>query len=397
MTRLGIFMSHPIQYQVSLLRYLASREGIDLTVYYYWDFGLKESYDPEFGGTVKWDLPLLEGYKHRFLKNISFRKGTNFFGCINPGAILPILMRKQDAVLVFGWALFSNWLVVLAALLSGTPILLCGESPMSHEISKSGVSKTFRRFLLKRLFAVIDGFMYIGSENRKFYQSYGVPADKLFFSPYAVDNERHYRACQLLQSSDTESSPRSDAERDSVIILFVGKLIEKKRPMDLLKAFHLLQQQRPGKPHALWFVGDGQQRNELEAYVETHHVSDVKFWGFQNQTALPRFYFSADIFVLPSGYGETWGLVVNEAMCYGKPVVVSDRVGCGSDLVTPDNGFRFPFGDVTRLVECLSILVRDDERRGKFGNKSLDIIRNFSQESAAGQVAATAKRLSAPR
>ena len=118
---------------------------------------------------------------------------------------------------------------------------------------------------------------------------------------------------------------------------------------------------------------------------------------FQNQTKLPKFYAEADIFVLPSGYGETWGLVVNEAMLYGKPVIVSDLVGCGDDLVTDKNGFRVPFGDINALSHAIQVLVDRDDVRSHFGRQSKRIIKNFSQEIAAASIAKTALLLSSER
>lgn len=385
MTRLGIFMSHPIQYQISLLRNISKHEGIDLLVNFYWDFGINENYDPEFGSKIKWDLPLLDGYKSRFIKNYAKHKSTSFFGCINPGVVSPILRREFDVILIFGWALFSNWLVVLAALLSRTPILLCAESPLSHESPKKGFVAKIRRGTLKILFSNVSGFLYIGRENRLFYESFGVPSKKLFFAPYAVDNNRHVETRKKTPSDRNTAAP--------VKILFVGKLIEKKRPMDLLQAFHKLQEKLGGSKAELWFVGSGIQQADLEAYVAKHDIKGVTFWGFQNQTELPRFYTDADIFVLPSGYGETWGLVVNEAMCHGKPVIVSDLVGCGRDLVTGNNGFRFPYRDVPRLAEALGKLVSDSALRSRFGKESFKIIQGYSQEVSAGNIANAATKV----
>lgn len=385
-TRLGIFMSHPIQYQISLLRNISKQKDIDLLVNYYWDFGINESYDPEFGGKIKWDLPLLDGYKSRFIKNYAKHKSTSFFGCINPGGVLPILRKEFDAVLIFGWALFSNWLVVLAAVLSRTPILLCAESPLSHETPKKGLFGKTRRIVLKTLFSTVSGFLYIGQENRLFYESFGIPAEKLFFAPYGVDNTRHVQ--------HRKGNPDSDAAASSVKILFVGKLIEKKRPMDLLQAFHRLQVELGESVAELWYVGSGIQQADLEAYVAEYDVKNVIFWGFQNQTELPRFYADADICVLPSGYGETWGLVVNEAMCHGKPVIVSDLVGCGRDLVTEHNGFRFPYKDVAGLAVALKHLVSDNELRRRFGQESFRIIQGYSQEISAENIAKAAIKVS---
>jgi glycosyltransferase involved in cell wall biosynthesis len=384
--RLAIFMSHPIQYQVSLLKHISMSDGIDLEVYFYWDFGYKDTYDQEFDSKIKWDLPLLDGYKNRFLKNFSIKKGTHFFGCINPSVIFPVLFKKHEVVMIFGWALFSNWLVFLAAILSRTPILLFAESPLSHELIKSGFFNKFRQKLLKVLFNLIDGFIYIGEENKEFYESYNIPESKLYYAPYAVDNTRHQRSKNEIEISGIRSDISIEKVTNSVVILFVGKLIEKKRPMDLLKSFKKLQDDSSNKKILLWFVGDGEQRIELKEYVEQYQINDVKFWGFQNQTELPHLYALGDIFVLPSGYGETWGLVVNEAMCYAKPIVVSDLVGCGKDLVTPNNGFIVPYSDNEKMANAIKLLVENDQLRKDFGKESERIIKNFSQEICAKKI-----------
>ena len=392
--RLAIFMSHPIQYQVSLLKNISMSNGIDLEVYFYWDFGYKDTYDHEFDSKIKWDVPLLDGYKNRFLKNFSIKKGTQFFGCINPSVIFPFLFKRHDVVMLFGWALFSNWLVFLAAILSRTPILLFAESPLSHELVKTGIFNKFRRKLLKGLFSLIDGFIYIGEENKAFYKSYNIPDSKLYFAPYAVDNTRHLKSKNEIEISGIRSDISIEKVPNSVVILFVGKLIEKKRPMDLLKSFKKLHDENFSKNLLLWFVGDGKQRNELENYVDNHKLGGVKFWGFQNQTELPHLYALGDIFVLPSGYGETWGLVVNEAMCYAKPIIVSDLVGCGKDLVTPNNGFIVPYSDSEKMANAIKILVESDQLRKDFGKESASIIQNFSQEICAEKIAIAASTIS---
>ena len=382
MTRLGIFMSHPIQYQIGLLKNIARQRDVDLLVNYYWDFGVDETYDLEFGKKIKWDVPLFEGYKYQFIKNYAKKKSTSFFGCINPGVVLPILRNEFDVVLVFGWALFSNWLVIMTALMSKTPILLCAESPFSHEATKMGFCGKVRRIVLGTLFSKVSGFLYIGNQNLLFYESFGIASEKLFFAPYAVDNTRHIEY--------QKTSVEDDCISSTVKILFVGKLIEKKRPMDLLKAFHGLQSALHESTTELWFVGNGVQQLDLEDYIAKYGVKGVTFWGFRNQTELPRFYDDADICVLPSGYGETWGLVVNEAMCYGKPIVVSDLVGCGSDLVTDNNGYIFPCKDVEKLEDVLKKLVSDESLRKKFGQESFKIIQGYSQEISAYNIASAA-------
>ena len=122
-------------------------------------------------------------------------------------------------------------------------------------------------------------------------------------------------------------------------------------------------------------------RLELEKYIKENNLRNVHFVGFKNQTELPQYYAMADIFVLPSGIGETWGLVVNEAMCFGLPVIISDMVGCGKDLVKHgENGYIFPLGDVEKLAEYLADLIKNSKKRKLFGKKSFEIIQDYSHK-----------------
>lgn len=379
--KLAVLMSHAIQYQVPLLRKIAARKGVDMTALFCWDYGIGKTFDKEFGREVQWDIPLLKGYSHKFLRNYSPRPSSDFWGQLNFGVVHELATGHYDAILLFGWNSFANWLVFLTAALFRTRIILHSESPLKQELLKSRWKLFFKKILFAFLFRRVSAFLYIGEENRKFYLHYGVPEQKLFFAPYAVENDRYLIAAK-------EFSPERDALRekmgitDKVVILFTGKLIPKKRPMDLLRAYERASVDPGFRGRiALLFVGDGALRGELEAYVKEHVIKNVHFAGFQNQTELPGYYTVADMFVLPSGIGETWGLVVNEAMCFGLPVVVSDMVGCGADLVHPGkNGFIFPLGDINGLAECIREVAESKERRTSFGRASSDIIRGYTQE-----------------
>ena len=97
-----------------------------------------------------------------------------------------------------------------------------------------------------------------------------------------------------------------------------------KNPMLLLQAYERLKQ--PNK--ALAIVGNGLLRRDLEEYVIDHKLKSVYFFGFKNRYEVPDYYAIADVLILPSDQ-ETWGIVVNEALCFGLPVIVSDQVGAG--------------------------------------------------------------------
>ncbi len=378
--KIAIIASHPVQYQTPFFKKLAKESWIDLTVYFCWDFGIESTYDKQFGRELKWDIPMLGGYHHVFLKNFSPKPSSDFWGQINPGIIKKLYVNKYDTVLVYGWNSFTNWLVFLTAFFLKIPIFLQGESPLNQELKKNNFKIHLKKLVLGNLFKTINSFLYIGKENKKFYAYYGVPEKKLFFSPYAVDNERFMKAKTEIDKNTARKKINIPAE--SFVVLFVGKLIEKKRPMDLLCAYELLtaNYQLPVIP-SLVFVGDGTLRQSLEDYVKARHLKNVFFLGFQNQLDLPFCYAAADVFVLPSGLGETWGLVVNEAMCFGLPVLVSDIVGCGPDMVrSKENGFICKVGDIKSLSENILSLVMDSNLKKIFSRKSEELVKNYSYE-----------------
>ncbi len=122
--KLAVLTSHPIQYQAPLFKKLVERPEVDLTVYFCWDFGVKEEYDVEFGKKIKWDIPLLEDYKYKFLKNFSLKPSSKFWGQINFGITNELRKNNYDAILVFGWNSFTNWLFFLTSFWHKTPVFL---------------------------------------------------------------------------------------------------------------------------------------------------------------------------------------------------------------------------------------------------------------------------------
>ncbi len=365
MHRLAIFASHPIQYQTPLFKAMARDGRVVPQVYFRTRGATEPAYDPEFGKVIQWDLPLLEGYEHSFLSS-SFE--------------LPRLLFKKrfDGILVFGWNSFEIALIALAALFSGTPLFLRSESPWNQEVEKGSFLQQMKRIVLRYAFKMVAGFLFIGKENKEFYKQLGVSEKKLFFTPYAVDNDR------LLREAE-EFLPRKDNIRQELglptakkVILFVGKLIPKKNPMDLLLAFGDLSREDV----ALVFVGEGMLRPALEKTIREKNIEDVHFAGFKNMQEIGRYYAAADFFVLPSGQGETWGLVANEAMCFGLPIILSRRVGSASDLVEEDrNGYTFRLGNVSELRDALLRLIEEPKKCEEFGRASRAIVERYSFEA----------------
>lgn len=381
-----VFLSHPIQYVSPLLRELAMHTK--LKVYYYGGQSAVND-DKGFGQKVTWDIPLLDGYDHVFLMNASSSKGMNtrFFDAIN-WSIFKMLRQSDDkVVIVNGWAYMSDWFVLFAAKLYNKKVWMRAEMPWNQEeLKPKSVKKSIKFILFKYLIFkfFIDKFLYIGSQNKKFYRMHGVNESRLVFAPYAVDNQRF----QSLKSDGLSARKKWGIDKRKIIILYSGKLIEKKRPSDLLKAFHQLNDPNT----VLFYMGDGPLRNELDAYIAEHKVKNVVISGFINQSEIGTIYSMADLFVMCSGIGETWGLSVNEAMNFSLPVIVSSTCGSSFDIVENGvNGYVFREGDINALTESLHSVVNDTTLRVKMGEASKEKINQFSHQITIQNIKAELK------
>lgn len=341
--RLAVVVSHPIQYYSPWFRWMRAR-GWTLRVFYLWDFGVTQHNDPEFGRTLAWDVDLLSGYEHEFVPNVARDPGTHHFrGLDNPGLAARLRAWSPDTVLLFGYNYLTHLKLIFG---SSTPLVFRGDSHLLDQPRPP----LLKRWLLSRLYARFAAITYVGQANRDYFRAFGVPEAKLFHAPHCVDAARFTPTDATLAEAATLR--RSLGLERKRIVLFAGKLIPKKQPLELLTAFLALA--RPDT--ALVFVGDGEQLPTLQALAATHPEAAVRFLPFANQSEMPVRYLLADVFALPSrGPGETWGLAVNEAMHIGVPCLVSDRVGCQRDLVTDgQTGWVFPAGSPAGLSEALS-------------------------------------------
>lgn len=377
--RLAILISHPVQYFAPLFRRLAEQPEIDLTVLYCSLQGATTMNDPGFGVSFAWDTPLLEGYRYKELKNYWHGDLKGFFSCINPGVISGIMKGAYDAIIIFGWGAFTYWLAFAGARLAGVPWMLFGDTNVLQEDGKRGFKGSLRKLLLTSLFDSTAAFLATGTFNRMFYERMGAPRTRCFDAPMGIDNDFYGRRAQIAKMHREEIRQRYGIPPDLTLLLFSGKLVSHKRPQDLLGALAVLQPHFPRLGVA--FAGDGVLRNNLQSESARRKLANVYFLGFRNQSELPEIYASADCLVLPSSY-EPKGLVVNEAMACGLPVIVSNRTGVwgpGDILRDGENGFVYPCGNINALAEAVQKLGADHGLR-RMGERSLEIIRDFGYE-----------------
>ena len=345
--RIGILTSHPIQYQAPWFRELAKEVKLEVFFAYH---PSAEEQGEGFGKAFAWDVDLLSGYSHRTLVNVAKSPGAaHYGGCDTPEIARLIREGGFQAFIVNGWYLKCYWQAVNACRKAGIPVLVRGDSQLMTPRSKlKEWAKTVAyRQMLKRF----DGFLTVGQRNQEYLRHYGVPEGKLHRAPHFIDNS--WFAIRTAEESDIVRSLRTEwqASDQDFVVGFAGKLIAKKRPFDLLAACALLP---PSIGCRLVFIGAGALEESLRDQASKLGLVPV-FSGFKNQSELPAAYGALDALVLPSDGGETWGLVVNEAMACGTPVIVSESCGCAPDLVEPGvTGFTYPTGDVTALAEQLT-------------------------------------------
>jgi glycosyltransferase involved in cell wall biosynthesis len=375
MPRLAIISTHPIQYYAPLFRRLSTRDELDVHVFYGWEGPSTGDYDPGFDEEVTWDIPLLDGYPHTFLENKSTDPGTHhFWGLVTPDLVPSIEAWGPDAVLVFGWNFWSH-LGALRHFHGRVPVLFRGDSTLLDETP--GLRRWGRRLFLLWVYRHVDRALYVGQNNREYFEAHGLSDDQLTWVPHAVENSR------FADASDAEEKAQQwraeiGIPGDAPVVLFAGKLGRKKAPDVLLDAFLQLRRE---EAH-LAVVGSGPMEHKLVTQAEDD--SHVHFLGFQNQSRMPVVYRLGDVFVLPSrGPGETWGLAVNEAMACRRPVVVTEKVGCAPDLVDDANGRIVPPEDADALADALNELLADRDRLRAMGRRSTERIQEWSVSVAA--------------
>jgi glycosyltransferase involved in cell wall biosynthesis len=253
------------------------------------------------------------------------------------------------------------------------PVLLRAESTL-HDRARSRTKLLAKELFFRVLRSQVSAVLAIGEANARYWRHYLGEDMPIFRMPYAVDNSFFQRRADEAAGGRDALRTELGLEPERPVILFASKLQERKRCADLVAAHAMLGEPRP----CLLIVGDGEERKHLEQQAGGN--PDIRFLGFRNQTELPRFFDLCDVFVLPSRH-EPWGLVVNEAMNAGRPVVVSDDVGCQEDLVREgETGAVFLVGGVRALAEALERVLGEPGVAARMGVAARARIDAFSFE-----------------
>ena len=366
---------------------MAVHPALDLHVAYCSLRGAEAGHDPEFGATIQWDVPLLDGYSWSKVPNRG-SGGESFFGLFNPGMWKLIRCGNFDAILCFtGYPCATFWIARAAASLSRTAFLFGTDAITVASRDGRVWKRRVKRVVWPLLFRLADQVIVPSSGTRELMLSLGLPNDRVTLTPYSVDNDWWIQKSAEVNRASVRAAWGASAA--DAVILFCAKLQPWKRPLDLLRAFAKAKLSNA----LLVFAGEGPLRAQLESESAALGIAArVRFLGFVNQTQLPAVYTSSDLMVLPSEY-EPFAVVVNESMCCGCPVVASDRVGAARDLVAPVcPEFIYSCGDTDALAAVLQRADADRTWLSGLGRAARARMETWgSPENIAGTVEAIAR------
>ena len=351
--RLAMIVSHPIQYYVPLYRLLAQRQDVELKVFFTWHAGTAAVEDHGFRSSIAWDIPLTQSYSFELVPNRSSDPGTHhFFGLNNPSLVSRVMSWRPDVVHITGWAWLSHLLALRSLRQRGIRVLFRGDLHLLGK-ARRGPHWWFKRAVLRQVFSWPTGFLVTGTANEAYYRAFGVKPVALFPCPHSIDVAHFARPAQQFEEEAARWRAQLAIASAQRVLLFAGKFERVKRPLELMRAVQLLSD----RDVVLIMTGGGELAHEVNTLAASEPAR-FRVLPFQNQSRMPAVYRLCDLFILPSA-SETWGLAVNEALACGRPVLVSDRVGCARDVVDASCGRVFALAEPEGLVRALDALLYD--------------------------------------
>ena len=356
-------LTHPIQYQIPLIRYL-TKNKFKITVLFRSNLNTKKHFDEGFGKKIKWHTNLLNGYKYKFLNHWGSNKISTIFP-LTTNFYKDVLDKNTDIVWLHGVKNWYNLILIVLGKILNKKVLV------RDEVHKYSKERNIFNVIFNKLFYIlidpfIDIYLAIGSKNKEYYIKNFISKKKIIMMPYVVNNNLFYPKQKIKKSN-------------KIKLLFAGKLIKRKGVDILLKSILLLNNRIKHKnKYDLLIVGDGYMENFIKNFIKINKIYNVKILSFKNEKELSKIYQKSDIFIMPS-YSEPWGLTVNEALASKNAIICSDKVGSSYDLVKNGvNGYLFREKDPKHLAERLYNLIKNKKKIECFKNNSLKIISKWS-------------------
>jgi glycosyltransferase involved in cell wall biosynthesis len=386
--KIALLSYHPISYHAAFYRAVHKQRDLLETVLYLDRFGVASEFDSEFQGKVSWGNRVLDGYRYKFFRNLASRRKGHPVGPmsrINPGVFFHILFSNYDAI-VTDYANFAAWLAYVAATFRGIPIILRGEADLVVE-RKASLWVILKNVVLPLMISHAKAVLYSCRRNREYFLRYGAKPELLFPILSSADTGQFNSVLDQRDAIRRSLRMEYGISDEVVVVIFVGRLVARKRPMDILQACMRLSSD--GVQVCTVFVGDGPERFDIEKAAQEHNFRRIIITGFQQGYELARHYLIGDIFVMPSEWDPT-PKALNEAISCGLPCIVSDGVGQANDLIVNGlSGSIFPVGDVASLATEILKLAQDDGLRRRVADTASRMAQEWTPEkNAEGLLAA---------
>jgi len=321
-------------------------------------------------------------FSYQILPAFRWRVGKHNI-LVNRGLRSALSKQKPQTIICGGYSYAASWEALLWARLHHIEFILWSESTGEDTRERWPLVEWCKTYFLRHC----DRFVVPGKASLDYLRLLTSATTEIVTAPNAVDNS--WFAVQAGNTRSHAAEFRMKMKLPSRFILFVGRLVPEKGVFDLLAAYAKLDSCLRSEV-ALVFAGDGISRAELTRHATQITPGAVYFPGFAQREDLAGLYALAEVLVLPT-HSDPWGLVVNEAMTCGLPIIVSNVAGCSADLVKDGwNGYVVPFQDSDKLSAAIDSVVRHRELRQQMSARSLERIQDYSPEACADGLAAAA-------
>ena len=363
-SRLAILTEIISPYRIPLFNALAREEKVNLQVIF-----LAET-DPQLR---QWQV-YREEIKFPYVILPSWRKRAGGYNLLfNRGVGSALTAAAPDTILCGGYNYLAYWQALVWARSRRIPFFLWSESNLQDQRPGHATVEMLKQEFFRRC----SGFVVPGQSAAEYLRAHRIGDELIFGAPNAVDN--NYFASGAAAARRHPDMHRKELNLPGRYFLFVGRLVAEKGVIDLLAAYAKLDD-AVRRQVGLLFVGDGTARGQLERQAATISPGVIKFAGFVQREQLAAYYALAEMLILPT-HSDTWGLVVNEAMACGLPVILSSIAGCAVDLVRENwNGLLIPAKNVPSLALAMQRLVSDSDLRGAMGANSSAHIAGYSPQ-----------------
>ena len=389
LVRLAIVVSHPIQHFVPFYRALSQRSEIELTVIYASRIGVEPYFDRDMNTEISWNMDLLGGYDHVFLPEADTITRSGPLTVNNPSVGAALADIRPDAVLIYGYSQLTSLRALWWCRREKVPAMMISDSELRQ--ARSGTRHAVKKMALPIVLKQFSAFLTVGDCNEDYYRHYGVPEQRLFRSPFTIDEALYRGARSDRTQRRTEARARYGIDDGDLVFLTVGKINERKRSADVVAVARRLRGET-SPPIRFLLAGNGALMDELSEEIEREKLP-VTMAGFVNVDVLPDLYAAADAILHPSSK-DPHPLVMSEGACLGLPLLISDRVGAAgpTDIARPgENAMIFPCGDVEAICQAVQMLANDAALRQTMANRSVGIFEELDMErSVQGVVDALA-------